>query len=205
MDRITIITRTSDRRKHFERCLKSIQNQTYNNIEHIVICDNASSVQYVREHMIEPFFINNKRTDLNNPPPGCRILPHNLYFNEIDKELMDGWILYLDDDDILIDNNAIENLMNRIKDKDVFYTFKVKLVDRYIPNKEPLYNKPVLNDFSGSGLLYHTKYWQNDLGDGYSGGDFRCGMKLYNNIPRNKFLNLTVVYADRANRGKRIE
>jgi glycosyltransferase involved in cell wall biosynthesis len=208
MQYINIITRTSDRRKHFERCLYSIKEQTYDKayINHIVIADTYSSVVYVRENGIEPFFIDKKTIKPEKHiPNGHRQLNHNLYFNKIGQELIEDWIIYLDDDDYFIDNQSIERLMNKVNDKDTFYTFKVKIGNEYIPRKIQADNKPVLNDFSGSGMIFHTDYWDNDLWVGYSGSDYHCGLLLWNRIPNTQFLNQTIIEAPRANFGRRIE
>ena len=106
---INILTRTSNRPFYFAECRNSIVNQSYKNIRHIVSVDDETSYKYVKENgLLDRDIIQIERPhriSLNH-------MPYNLYMNYLLQEVHQGWIMFLDDDDILFDTNSILTLVN---------------------------------------------------------------------------------------------
>ena len=201
---INIITRTSDNPRQFQRLIKNVRMQWYKEINHIIIADNASSVEYVKDIAgVVPYYVDReqryKKYENEPIPKGHRYLPWNTYFNDIESELLDGWILYLDSDDILENKSTIQRLMAQIKDEDTMYTFKTMINGHMIMNTCP----PVLNRFSGGGFIFHTKFFSDDLWPYISGGDFFAATKLFKRINKTKYLDMLVEIAPKAHRGSR--
>ena len=102
---INILTRTGRRPNFFKRLEDSIISQTYKNIRHIKSCDNPAC------------------NYLNNSKDVVKVVPdkstgkafYNLYLNTLIDTTKDGWIIILDDDSKLIDNNFLEALANECK------------------------------------------------------------------------------------------
>lgn len=109
---INILTRTSNRPIGFDINVKSVKEQTYDNINHIIGYDNDEDLNYInkydglikvkvdRESLIS--------ADTSPNPMTGKYSPHNLYFNEMMKIVTDGWIIYYDDDDKLAHPMVIE-------------------------------------------------------------------------------------------------
>jgi hypothetical protein len=85
---INILIRVS-RPALFERCMNSILIQTYQNYKvHIHKCTGAVGYSY------------------------------NLYCNDLKAQVKDGWFFYLDDDDILLDRQALERISRYLLNED---------------------------------------------------------------------------------------
>ena len=201
---VNIIVRTSQNPKEFARCLKSIKEQTYKDINLIVIADDKGSDAYVRQHNIIPYYVDReiikKKYENYKLKPGHRFLPHNIYFNMIESELMPGYILYLDSSDYLSSPTIISDLMKYAKE-DRFLLFNVVIEGLKIPRNPAAI--PRLNDISGSGFIYHTKYWHSKLWNYMSGSDYFCAKQLFDKIKDRYFIDLDVVIAPRVGFGDR--
>jgi hypothetical protein len=89
---INILIRTHQRPTLFQRCLASVQSQNYPNIRVIVSTD----------------------CECNYVPDWCeriKVMPHpeleygyDLYVNDLKAQVTDGWMLILDDDEVLSPN-----------------------------------------------------------------------------------------------------
>lgn len=91
---INILVRTSNRPNDFKRCLASIVNQSYPNIRIIIGFDNPQALRYI--------------------PKGLEVYPvsadktvkyfYDLYIQQLMQYVDEGYILVLDDDDVLNPN-----------------------------------------------------------------------------------------------------
>ena len=118
METLNILTRTSNRPNGFKRCYNSIKNQTYKKINHIVSCDNEKDLNYLNNYddieVIKIYELTNFKNRIGN------YMIWNTYFNHMITQSKDGWIIFLDDDDYLHNENVIEEIINEdIKDKEV--------------------------------------------------------------------------------------
>ena len=201
---VNIICRTSQNPKEFDRCLKSIQEQDYKHINLIVIADDKGSDAYVRQHNITPYYVDReiirKRYENYKLKPGHRYLPHNLYFNMIESELMPGYILHLDSSDVLSSPTIISEIMDYVEE-DKLLLFFVEIEGILIPRNPAAI--PRLNDLSGSGFIFHTKYWHSKLWNYMSGSDYFCAKQLFDRIKDRHFVDKTVVVAPRVGFGDR--
>jgi hypothetical protein len=191
--KINIITRTSNRPYEFLRCRESIINQTYKNINHVVICDNIDAAKYSADHC-DQLYILDKETVIKKYPytdfGTGDFAPYNLYFNEVHHKL-NGWILYLDDDDYLIDNKALETMVSQINNEDTLVIFKANFWNEFtIPNN--FENYPQINNVGGGTVLFHSKYvidW-----DCWKCADFRLIEKLHKAIPNHVYIDKCLVF-----------
>lgn len=108
---ISIITATFNSQKNINKCLDSIANQTYKNIEHIII-DGASTdktLEIINEHSHRPAKI------ISEPDSGV--------YEALNKGIKNSTgdvIGFLHSDDSFIDNNCIELIANEfIKNKQI--------------------------------------------------------------------------------------
>ena len=107
---INIITRTSNRPNYFDQCYRSVVNQKTNaEIIHWVTVDDEMTEQYVTQEKYENArIIVETRPRRNNNAH----FPYNGYINRVIHEAIDndGWVIVLDDDDVLASDTSIEML-----------------------------------------------------------------------------------------------
>jgi len=174
---INILTRTH-RKEYFIKCEESVSSQSYKNYRHILCIDNESSLGYINS----TDYIQVKREKKKN----FKHFPYNLYFNEMYKEIENGWIMFLDDDDHLPTTGSLETLATNIEknnNKDTLYIWKVKFPNRgkAIPTHS-FGNKIVMGDIASCGFSFHSSHLKKAHWDNKKCGDFRVVNRLYNFI-----------------------
>ena len=120
---INILTRSGKREQCFNNLAKSIKNQTYKNIRHIISNDNPQCKYLHNKNNV----VNVKKLKKYN----INHCPYNLYLNNLKNKVKKGWIIILDDDSKLIDNTFIERLVYQIKK---LKKHKAIIFDSYIGN-----------------------------------------------------------------------
>jgi glycosyltransferase involved in cell wall biosynthesis len=196
---INILVRTSGRPNYFKDCINSIYNQSYKNWNIIVGVDDLNSKKYVQP--IKGRFISYDYTNYiypkkpNLPEYGVEF-KYNLYLNDLQKEVNDGYIIYLDDDDKLWNNNSLKDLVNVIRNDDDLIFWKVRFPNRLVPSDNNFYKSPVLKDISGIGFAFHNKYKIN--WEPFKRGDFRVANTLYDSVPNKIFLNKVITGLQRS-------
>jgi len=190
---VNILTRTSRRPNYFKKCIESIRNQSYPNINHLISVDDDVSENYVKEYTdnyIRVNRFNGHIPRIDTKLKARRPAPYNLYLNDLREQVKDGWIMFLDDDDIFMEKTAIEEIVNTIKSEDDLLLWKVKFPGKTVPGNE-LFKKKIiaLNHFSMIGFMYHKKY--DDVGDFdyFSGGDFHFISQLAPKIPSSVWID----------------
>lgn len=193
---INILTRTSNRPNGFDMCVNSIKNQTYENINHIVSYDDDLDLNYINNYNVskikinrEEIIKNDKSVNPNNP--NFWFSPHNLYCNSLLDEVKDGYIMFLDDDDMLLHENVIEVVVNNIVDEDTILIWKMQYPDgRLLPDSNSYNTKNIrLGGIGSPCFLFHSKWKDLYRWDAYKCGDYRFLEKLYKKIPNNKWIN----------------
>lgn len=174
--RVNILTRTSNRPKYFKNCVNSVNNQTYPNKRHIISVDDDESAEYVKTYTDDYVRVNeNNIKQINNGNSA----PYNLYLNRLNKEIKDGWVMYLDDDDKFIDDKSLSRIMSHIRHDDQLLLWKVKFPMTVIPEKPYFGKEPKITHISMIGFMYHSKYIDHVKFDGYKCADYRYISELY--------------------------
>jgi len=97
--KINILIRTSSRPNDFELCIQSILSQKYKNYRIIICYDTPKSMDYLSKYVGNPnihiFPTNNQYTFM------CEPYKFNLYCNDLIKCVTDGYIMFLDDDNVM--------------------------------------------------------------------------------------------------------
>jgi glycosyltransferase involved in cell wall biosynthesis len=131
---LTIITRTSARPNAFARLVKSISEQTYKNIKHIVLCDNYPAYTYAKRTSKQVKYP--MQVEMVERTGNGRAF-YNLYLNRGIEMVDSDYILFVDDDDFLIDNTCIERFWNHPKPDTGFYV--VRFVRKTNPKPRAVY------------------------------------------------------------------
>lgn len=188
---VNIITRTHGRPTFFKNCRNSILNQTHKNINHIVgtdiECDYHNdaiklSLKEVQQPRLMP--------EYNTYPA-----PWNLHLNELGIYVKDGWVMYLDDDDIFCHKNALRFIVNNIENDDqiLFWRVKINVDERgwIVPNDAAFGKRIEAGNFSGIGMMFHSKHLPVDWGS-WSYGDFRVVSQLLGKKLKPRWIDLVL-------------
>lgn len=172
---INILTRTSGRPNYFKENCKSIKAQTYPHIKHIVCADDDYSFDYASrlcDHVVR----------LDRPKKreeyGIMHSPYNLYCNRLMDEVEDGWIFFLDDDNIFKDDSSVNTIMNSTDSEDDLLIWKGEIHNKIIPSFS--FGKGVaLADIDTFCFMFHSKHKWAAQWDEVKESDFRVALKLF--------------------------
>jgi glycosyltransferase involved in cell wall biosynthesis len=195
-EKINILTRTSNRPKGFSICADSIVNQTYGNINHIVSYDDDKDLEYISKYenikaiKIDREEIIKNDTSVDPKNPNFWFSPHNLYCNPLLDAVEEGWVMFLDDDDMLIDNDVIEEIVLNIKDEDTMLIWQMRYpTGNLLPDQYSFLNKQIrLGGIGSPCFLFHSKWKDEARWDAYKCGDFRFLEKIYNKVPKKSWI-----------------
>lgn len=97
---INILIRTSYRPNGFARTIKSVHEQTHKNIRVIVSYDNHNALRYIPDNV-----------EKVKVPRGPGKYFYDEYCNELKSMVIDGYFMFLDDDDVLCSPDIIERII----------------------------------------------------------------------------------------------
>ena len=119
-----ILIRTSERPEYFKKCMESIKKQNFKGKVNVYVCyDSLETLKYVKEYEgINLVFKENDK----------KYYSFNLYCNLLLKEVEEGWIIFLDDDDMFITENTLSIISSRIEDEDDLIIWEFLRPDKII-------------------------------------------------------------------------
>jgi hypothetical protein len=146
---INILIRTTYRPEYFEKCINSIYKQKYNNFKIICCYDDERCLDYLKKYKskIEYFFIEIESNASHK---------YNDYCNHLMDMVKNGWIMFLDDDDILASNKSLAIINNYLNNENNILFWKVKIGKRIIIPEN--INKIKKGKISGIGFCFHSKF-----------------------------------------------
>ncbi len=208
-----ILTRTSNRPNGFDRCYNSIKNQTYKNINHIVSYDDDKDLYYLDNYDVSKIKINREEiikndTSIDPKNPNFWFSPHNLYLNVLLEHVSDGWIIFLDDDDMLLSDTVIEEINNFLVDEDTMLIWQMRYPNGMIlPNNSDYKLKKIrLGGIGGSCFTFHSKWKNTSEWDAYKCSDYRFLEKIYEKIPNKIWLEKPVIQLNNnGGHGKKVD
>lgn len=189
---VNILTRTSNRPIGFRLCRESIKRQTYQNIKHIISYANDNDLNYIDNENTIKVKVQHEDFELTKNPDGFLYAPYNLFINDLLKEVNEGWIMILDDDDNLIHNNVIKEITQEIEniDEDTMLIWQMRYPSGVIlpPKKNFITKKIVLKKIGSPCIAFHSKYKSSVSWDHWKGADFRFIKQLEKIIPKKKWI-----------------
>jgi Glycosyl transferase family 64 domain/Glycosyl transferase family 8 len=108
--------------------------------------------------------------------------PMNEYMNTLQKRVLDGWIMYLDDDNLLQDAFSISELMGHVASTGELVAFRSTL-GRVTPHEYNFGKRVVMGDFDSSNFLFHSSHLKRASWPGTRCGDFKVGSSLSRHLP----------------------
>ena len=210
---INIITRTSNRPIAFSENVNSVSNQTYKNILHIVSSDNIDTEKYIENQLHKNMLhvrLNKDEIIRNDKSPEYDTggyFPYNLYMNLLLCEVQEGYVIFLDDDDVFVDEHSVEKIVNKIKEsksKDTIFIWQMKMPKGYVlPPKKFMNTKPVIGYIGSPCIAFHISKLDNILWDAWKCGDFRFIEKIYDKVKNKVFICEPLVEILQIGRGKK--
>ena len=128
--------------------------------------------------------------------------PYNLYMIKAERKIKEGWVIYLDDDDWLYKDTALEELANDLVDKDTLYFFRVARGKELLPYDYVLEHSCVSHGqqppalgvcFGSSTIAFHSKYLDYTAWDEWTGSDWRTIQSLWYSIPKHDLINKILI------------
>lgn len=183
-DNITfnILIRTSDRPGFFKKCIESVLNQTYKGKVNIyVTCDTQNTLNYVTKY---------KNINIIKVKKIEKEYWFNLYCNILLDIVKDGWMIFLDDDDMFITDNALDIISSNISSEFDLIIWNYLRPDKIIsPN-----NNFVMGEIDTTCFCFHSKHKNKSKWIDRRGGDFYFYKKLDENVNfKKQFINLSLV------------
>lgn len=146
----------------------------------------------------------NKTTDysvrVNEPHfPPC------FYCKVAEREVKDGWVMYIDDDDFLKDNECLEYIVEQITkfDEDTLHIYnsdnlyykRIGYLEKYkkLWNTMKHHGSPFIYSAIGANIVFNTKYLEYTQWDGWSAGDYRTAKALEQVTKRRNFIDKEIL------------
>jgi glycosyltransferase involved in cell wall biosynthesis len=171
---LNILIRTSDRPNYFNRLIKTIRSQKYQNYRLIISADSSSTESYVKA-------------------AGCRFIPvkklhrskqftfpWNLYLNTLMGQVKEGWIMFIDDDDMYAHSYVLNMIAESLPAEDRMLVWKMRFPDgRTVPGNSHWGKTPFTRaQISMQCFAFHSKWKDHVRFDGQRAGDFRFTNRL---------------------------
>jgi glycosyltransferase involved in cell wall biosynthesis len=201
---LNILIRTSNRPNYFQRLMENIQSQKYKNYRLIISADTTETAKYVSKFTGE-------NTTLVVVPRLERspqhTFPWNLYLNTLMDHVSEGWIMFMDDDDVYADNSVFGLIASLLEDENSMLIWRLRFPDgRNVPAQEYMGKTPFTRkQIAMPCFAFHSK-WKNHVRfDGQRAGDFRMACQLQQFLDV-KWLDRTLVVLDNfGNVGKPVD
>jgi len=159
---LNILTRTYRRPNSFAVCRKSITDQVYNPRLTPVIVNHIVGCQEKCEYYPEAMLFKPRKEEVRS---------HNLYMHDLAEAVKEGWVMYLDDDDMFKENTAVEQIIHSINHEDQLLLWRVSIGRIIVPNNQHFGVDIVKGHISGIGFAFHSKHlpapWKARLAGDY--------------------------------------
>ena len=187
---INILIRTSNRPESFDKCIKSILDQEYTNYNIIICFDKIESLKY-----LEKYETNEKITYFPIYIESDEKYKFNLYCNLLMKRVNDGYIMFLDDDDMLCHNNVLSIINEYLNDSNSLYIWKFLRSDKVIyPND---LNDIKLGEICNSSFCFHNNHKYKSVWNDKQFGDYSF-IKNFNMIKiKIDYILTTTIHVDK--------
>lgn len=131
--------------------------------------------------------------------------PYNQYLKIAERYLKEGWVVYLDDDDVFMSDTTLEEFVPYLIQggEDTLVFNKVHInhkggLTEIKPNGDNWFamkvgSPPILGAIGGCNFIFHSKYADYTAWDEWRGADYRTAKCLEEIIPNKVFLDKILV------------
>jgi hypothetical protein len=122
-------------------------------------------------------------------------------------ECSHGWITFLDDDDVLLDDESIYSLSKHLIDEDTLIIHRFTFTNGVtIPPDETFRSKSIkLNQIGTGCFTFHSKWRRFARWDMFKCADFRFLAQLASVIPKIHWLDQSLIVMSSPGLGRRID
>ena len=192
-DKLTVVIRTHDRPQMFKRAIESVLCQTHKNIDIVVGADTPGSLEYASAYNPTRLIKleGRKRTSHSDFPP-------NEYVSELIKDIHDGYILILDDDNYIADPRGVEKLFKHIDKEWCIYIIRYRYPDgRLFPNNQLFNSKQIQNGgVDWASCVFHARFNKVSKSLPLYNADYHFIRNLVNYAKTTKFIDLALVHTE---------
>lgn len=164
---INILTRTNRRPLFFRDNRASVENQAYRNYRQLVSYENAETFEYLRKTTLPPQDL------IKVARNGCGTHPYNLFVNALMEQVSEGWILFLDDDDLFTTPNALSVIASHLNDPETLVIWNMWFPDKIVPGTRNL-SEILEGKIASSCFAFHSKHKQAAAWHSSRAGDYHC-------------------------------
>lgn len=200
---IYVLVRTSGRPRYFKRCIESIQSQRHSGPVRIVVGNDNNDAYCQDFHPVR--FVRNEDYDHARASSidTAKYFPFNGYLNRMLQECTEqGWVIFLDDDDMFTSKHAIATIMDHLKEDNQVAFWRVRLHDVLVPPDRYWMKRPVLRNISMIGFCFNTKYIPLIYMAPWKQADWRLADQLYS-MCEPKWIDKTLTMTDNEGAGTR--
>jgi len=115
--KINMLVRTSSRQAYYTRLMDCLTDQCYPDLNIIVSVDNDSTQVYVDG--------DGRANKVVRVTPGEGTHFYNGYMNTLLAEVEEGWVFFMDDDDVLFDNHTLNDMAKVLEGRDKLHVFQM--------------------------------------------------------------------------------
>jgi glycosyltransferase involved in cell wall biosynthesis len=170
-EKINILIRTSNRPTYFQKCIQSILEQKYENYRIIICYDKEESLAYLNR------FENDSRiTYFSVSVESKEKYRFNLYCNILMDRVEEGWVMFLDDDDMLCHDKVLSMINEHLSDKNSLYLWKFLRPDKVIYPKD--INNIQLGEIATTSACFHSIHKEKSRWPDKQCGDYAFYSKL---------------------------
>lgn len=158
-----------------QQALRSVEQQTYKNVNILFHFDNGNT----------PHF------------------KYNIFCNILRDQVKDGWFFFLDDDDILVDEKALEIISEHLTDEDTGIICQMLRRGQPKPTDEMIDNKQVIRGKIGTPCIFlHAKHKNVSNFKNAASSEFDFATDMVNKM-KVRFVKVVVVNAGGRSFGQR--
>lgn len=165
---INILTRSNRRPRFFQDNRKSVIGQNYKNIRQLVSYENAETLKYLKTQGLpeaDLISVVRKTTTATHP--------YNLFVNDLMDRVTEGWILFLDDDDVFTTPNALSIIAAHLVDENSLVCWRAWFPARIVPGTSDL-GQIKEGDITSCCFAFHSRHKNNAQWHEFKAGDYRC-------------------------------
>lgn len=211
-DKVYVLTRTARRPLFFKEMFESVREQTHQNIEHLIVSDDPDSMSYLQGtsainipslySQFDPKEVCQRckgpdgescarAPGLTSPVERQRFFdcfcdtgyPMNSYLDILHHRITQaGWVIYLDDDNLLMNKFSVSELLAHAEGPDELLAFRSTL-GRVTPSDYNFGKRVVMGDFDASNFAFYSKHLRHAVWGRKRCGDFRAGASLAKHLP----------------------
>lgn len=176
---LSVLTRTHRRPKFLRRCLESLNRQTTRNFVIILISDYEED--RVENLILEYPRLIIKVKHINNPLPFPLC---NTYFNMVKHIVESDYVVFIDDDDLVTDENyfeELENIATKERCPSVIMS-RTEYGGLHFPTQEYWKSFPSIGHIGGLNFCVRSSVYKKFDWPDICGGDFYFISTIFNNI-----------------------